>query len=309
MATILITGGTGLIGRAMIQSFVEKNHQLIVLTRKIPAVHYGSRVKFALWDIGKQTIDGDAIAKADYIIHLAGANVAGKRWTEKRKKEIVGSRVKSGQLLVKAIKETPNQVRAVITISGIGWYGPDQVIPNHHSFTEDLPAYNDFLGQTCKQWEESLEPVTESGLRLVKLRTGIVLSSTGGALKEFAKPLKFGIAAIMGSGKQVMSWIHIDDLVNLFLFAMENENISGVYNAVSPQPVTNKELILELADVKRGKLYVPVHIPAAVLKLILGELSIEIIKSATVSAAKIQVEGFNFQYRELQALHSLFKNV
>jgi len=298
VASILITGGTGLIGRALTMALLEKNHHVIILTRRKPAMQYGSRVSYAVWNVAGQTIDKDAFARADHIIHLAGAGVADKRWTPARKKEIVDSRVKSGELLVKTIKEIPNAIQSVISASGIGWYGPDPIIPNPKPFIEDDPAADDFLGQACLQWEESLEPVTQSGKRLVKFRTGIVLSKKGGALKEFMKPLKLGIAAILGDGRQVMSWIHIDDLVRLYINAFENENIHGVYNAVAPDPVSNKELVLQLARSKKGKFFVPVHAPSFVLKAMLGEMSIEVLKSTTVSCKKILATGFVFQYAD-----------
>lgn len=319
MATILITGGTGLIGKALTKALADRNYQVIILTRKKQGTqdqYHQSRITYAQWNIGQQAIDKDAISKADYIIHLAGAGIADKRWTKKRKKEIVESRVKSGELLVKSLKEIPNKVKAVISSSAIGWYGPD-LTPDPSStslrtgeggvapqFKEDDPPANDFLGQTCKQWEKSLEPVTQSGKRLVKLRTGIVLSNEGGALKEFVKPLKFGIAAILGNGKQVISWIHIDDLVRLYITAIENENINGVYNAVAPRPVSNKELVTQLAQAKRGRVYIPIYVPSFVLKLVLGEMSMEVLKSATVSCEKIHQAGFIFQYPDIKSLEN-----
>lgn len=306
METILITGGTGMIGKALTQALVEKDHKVIILTRKKPAIQYGSRVSYAVWDIKKQTIEADAVAAADHIVHLAGAGVADKRWTAKWKQEIQDSRVKSAELLVKALKEVPNKVRTVLSSSGVGWYGPDPVIPNPHPFEEKDPHYHDFLGETCKLWEDSLEPVTVLGKRLIKFRTGVVLSHYGGALKEFEKPLKFRVAAILGSGKQVMSWIHIDDLAQLYIYAIGNEKMNGVYNAVSPQPAVHKDLVLELARAKKG-FYIPVPVPAFALKLVLGEMSIEVLKSATVSSDKINKEGFRYSYPDLASLRSYFR--
>ncbi len=306
MATVLLTGGTGLIGRALSSTLLEKGYSVIILSRKEPGETNNSGLSYAQWDINRQTIDEAAIAKTDYIIHLAGAGVAEKRWTQKRKQEILDSRVKSGELLVKALNEIPNKVKAVISASAIGWYGPDPENGNAGGFSEDDPPADDFLGSTCLQWEKSIDPVTASGKRLVKLRTGIVLSRDGGALKEFVRPLRFGVAAVLGNGKQVISWIHISDLVNLYISAMENEPFSGVYNAVAPAPVHNKTLMTTLAKVRNGRLFIPFRIPAFVLRVVLGEMSIEVLKSATVSSRKIQDAGFQFQYPDVsEALKAL----
>lgn len=294
MATVVITGGTGLIGTALTKALAAKGYNVIILSRSRKQSSE-KNIFYAVWDLSKQTIDEDAIKNADYIVHLAGANVGEKRWTEKRKKEIVDSRVDSGNLLVKALKEIPNKVRAVISSSAMGYYGPDSKIPNPKPFIETDKPYNDFLATTVVKWEAAIEPVTDLGKRLVFFRTGIVLSNEGGAYKEFKKPLKFGMASILGSGKQTVSWIHIDDLVRLYIEAIENDKWSGVYNAVSPNPVSNQQLINEMAKQAKG-IHLQAKVPSIVLKVVLGEMSIEVLKSTTVSSEKIQQQGFHFLY-------------
>lgn len=301
MQTVLITGGTGLIGQALTKMLVEKDYSVIILTRRKDAQQASSRVSYAEWDPVKQTIDLGAIQCADYIINLSGAGVAEKRWTEKRKKEIADSRVKSGEMLVKTLRENPHHVKALISISGIGWYGPDPSIPNPHPFTEDAPADKAFLGETCRRWEASLTPLKSLGIRLVICRAGIVLSNKGGAFVEFLRPVRFRLATILGNGKQVLSWIHEKDLCNIFMEAICNEKWSGVYNAVTPNPVNNKTLVLEMARKRNGSFFLPIWVPTFMLKLILGELSIEVLKSATVSTSKILGEGFQFSYPTLQS--------
>jgi len=251
-----------------------------------------------------------ALQEADYIIHLAGAGVVEKKWTAAYKKEIQESRTESSRLIIDALKNNPdsyrNKVKAIISASAIGWYGADTepVKP----FTEDAAADVSFLGQTCKLWEAGIEPVTSLGKRLVKLRIGIVLSNDGGALAEFKKPLKFGIAAILGNGKQMVSWVHIDDLCNLFIAGIENENLSGSYNAVAPNPVSNKVLTITLAKAIKGKFYIPMPVPAFVLKIMMGQRSIEVLKSTTVSCKKILDTGFKFTYNDIEiALAELAK--
>lgn len=309
MPTVLLTGGTGMIGSHLQKFLLEKGYSIIVLIRNEKQRKSSDKnISYAKWNLEKEEIDKDAIAEADYIIHLAGANVAEKRWTNKRKKEIVESRTKTGALLVKSLKEIPNKVKVVISASAIGWYGADTNGSKQHGFKEDAPAANNFLGNTCKLWEENIEPVEQLNKRLAIFRFGIVLSKKGGALDEFKKPLKFGIAGILDDGKQIISWIYIDDLCRLLLFAIEHENISGIYNAVAPQPVTNKELALVLAKNIRGNFFIPVHVPAFALKLALGELSVEVLKSTTVSSEKIIKAGFSFLYPSINtALENLEK--
>lgn len=296
MATVLITGGTGLVGTALGQALLEKGYSVIILTRNAEAKSKAAgKLQYAEWNIEKKYIDKNAIGAADYIIHLAGAGVADKRWTKKRKQEIIDSRVNSSQLIVDSLKTIPNKVKAVVSASAIGWYGADPMAPNLKPFEENDPADEAFLGKTCKLWEESIEPVTQSGIRLVKLRIGIVLSKYGGALSEFIKPLRFGVVAILGNGKQIISWIHIDDLVRMFITAIENSTMNGAYNAVASAPVSNKEMTIQLAK-SRKQFFIPLYVPSLVLKLVLGEMSIEVLKSATVSSKKIEQTGFNFRF-------------
>ena len=302
MAIIGITGGTGTIGKALTAYLTAKGHTIIVLCRSMPRTPQ-KNIRYVLWNPSRMEIQGTALQEADYLIHLAGAGVADKRWTTQRKKEIVESRTKSSETLVHFLRTVPNKVKAVMSMSAIGWYGPDR----GKIFTEDDPVYNDFLGNTCKAWEESISSVTELGKRLVILRTGIVLSKEGGALVEFVKPIRFGIAPILGSGKQMISWIHIDDLCSLFEWAIENENIKGIFNAVAPKPVSNKTMMLTLARSLRGRMYLSVPVPAWVLKIMLGEMSIEVLKSATASDDKIRSKGFGFMYNDLEsAVHSFY---
>lgn len=299
MTTILITGGTGLVGNALTKALLSKGYSVIILTRQKDKQSTVPNLSYAHWDIDNMVIDELAFTQVTHIIHLAGAGVADKRWTKKRKQEIVDSRVKSGQLLVQTLRNIPNKVQAIISASAIGWYGADPLVPNPNPFTEDQKSATDFLGTTCKLWEESTIPLKEIDKRLVHIRIGIVLSKNGGALKEFIKPQKFGVAAILGNGKQVISWIHIDDLVNIFISAIENETMQGAYNAVAPNPVSNKALTIALAKA-RDKFYIPIHVPSFVLKIVLGEMSVEVLKSATVSAEKLLATGFQFTYNRIE---------
>jgi uncharacterized protein (TIGR01777 family) len=297
--TVLITGGTGLVGKALTAALIKKGYKVIILTRNTSGKEHRDAVVYAAWNVSKQEIEIAALQEADYIIHLAGAGVVEKKWTAAYKKEIQDSRTESSRLIIDTLKINENKVKAVISASAIGWYGADTDYA--FPFDEECAAHDGFLGQTCKLWEAGIEPVTALGKRLVKFRIGIVLSNDGGALVEFKKPLRFGVAAILGSGNQIVSWIHIDDLCNLFIAGIEDENLSGSYNAVAPNPVSNKILTLTLAKAMKVKFYLPMHVPAFVLKIMMGQRSIEVLKSTTVSCKKIQDAGFGFTFKTIEA--------
>ncbi len=301
MSTVLITGGTGMIGKHLSAMLVKKGYDVIIVSRKPLVESLQPGISYAQWNAEEAWIDKEAFAKADYIIHLAGAGVAQKRWTKKRKQEIVNSRTKGSALIAASVETLPNKIKALISASAVGWYGADAEKLMHKSFVESDEPANDFLGKTCKQWEESIQPFTKSGKRLVILRTGIVLDNNGGAFVEFKKPVKKGFAAILGSGEQVISWIHIEDICRMYVYALENEQLNGVYNAVAPMSVKNRDLTLRLAKLIRGKYFIPVYVPPFVLKIMLGEMSTEVLKSTNVNAQKMQNTGFTFLYPSIEA--------
>ncbi|MBO9152376.1 TIGR01777 family oxidoreductase [Chitinophaga sp. GCM10012297] len=294
--TVLITGGTGLVGQALTSLLLERGYQVTIFTRgKKRSDQRG--LTYAQWDPARKTLDITALQAADYIIHLAGANVADSRWTAKRKQEIVDSRVESANLLFDQLRQHPNKVKKVISASATGWYGEY----TGKIFTENDPAADDFLGITCKAWENSVRQMESLGKTVIILRTGIVLSLNGGAIREFRKPARFGFATVMGNGEQFVSWIHLQDLVRLYHNALLNDQLHGVYNAVAPRPVTNLQLVQSLARAMKGNSFITVHVPAFALKLALGEMSTEVLKSVKVSSEKIQQTGFVFSYPDVDS--------
>lgn len=309
MATVIITGGTGMTGKALTKALQRRGYTIIILTRDVKdsvVKKDNPDIEFAGWNIEKGYLDEKAISKADYIIHLAGASLAKKRWSQKRKQEIFNSRVAGSKLIVESLKRIPNKVKAVISASAIGWYHSGS--GDEDQLKETDPPATDFLGTVCRQWESAIETVKGSGKRLVIFRTGIILSHEDGAFKKFKSPLKYGIAPILGNGKQFMSWIHINDLVNLYIRAIENENLSGVYNAVAPQPVSNLKMVLSLAKLNKRKYFIPIHVPSFILKLMLGEMSNEILKNRNVSSQKITDTGFEFEFSSIYpALKNLLR--
>jgi uncharacterized protein (TIGR01777 family) len=302
MPTVLISGGTGLIGTHLSRHLIERGYEIIILSRDKNKTSPDPKITYSFWNVEKQIIDAAVVQKADHIIHLAGAGVMDKKWTNEYKKTILESRTKSAELIINCLNGTPHQVKTFVSASAIGWYGEDaKSLERKEGFIEtDLPA-NDFLGETCLLWEASVEPVTALEIRLVKLRTGIVLSNNGGAFKEYKAPLNFGVAPVLGNGKQMVSWIHIDDLCRMYCEAIENNYLHGSFNAVAPEPVSQKTLILILGQNLRHRFFIPIYVPAFILKLIFGKRCVEILKSATVSNKKIKAMGFTFLYPSIEA--------
>ncbi len=302
MKTIGITGGTGFIGRHLTEHLIGKGYKVVIFSRS--AKNAGSEyVSYAHWDAEKGEIDKPALSRLDGLVHLAGASIAEKRLTEKRKKEIINSRVHSTGFLVAQLKEHAPGCKTLVSASAMGFYGPDR--PGAPPFTESAPPYDDFLGNTCRQWEAATMQAQDL-LRTVIIRIGIVLGKDGGAFPELSGPLSFGVMPILGGGKQVVSWIEVTDLARLFTFALENTAMSGVYNGVSPNPVSHRQLMYAIAK-ERGGLAIPVPVPAFVLKIALGEMSAEVLKSCTVSSDKTTASGFGFEHPEIAgALKKLY---
>lgn len=302
MPSVLISGGSGLIGSNLTRHLIERGYDIIILTREKNKASDNPKISYSVWNVKDKKIDMEVVKKVDHIVHLAGAGVMDKKWTDDYKKTIIDSRVKSAELILSCLKENNNNLKTFVSASAIGWYGKDaEPLIRKDGFIETDPASNDFLGETCILWEAASDPVTALGARLVKLRTGIVLSNKGGAFKEYKTPMNFGVASILANGNQAVSWIHIDDLCRMYCEAIENTFLNGSYNAVAPEPVSQKNLILKLGQKMRARFFIPMHVPAFMLKAIFGKRSIEILKSATVSNKKIKAAGFTFLYPSIDA--------
>jgi len=290
--SILLTGGTGLIGIKLTEQLLAKGWQVSHLSR---SAGKNPQVKTFLWDVNKGEIDPACIDGVDVVVHLAGAAIADKRWTDERKKEIIDSRAKSIRLIYNLLGTKKHQVTSIVSASAIGYYSDrgDELL------TEESPPNTDFMARCCVEWENAVDEGQKLGLRIVKFRTGVVLS-VDGALKLMAQPIKLYVGSPLGSGKQWVPWIHWQDVVDLYMLGIENENFAGVYNQVAPNPVTNAQLTKAIAEQLHKPLWAP-KVPAFVLKLIMGEMSTIVLGSTKVSAQKIEDVGFKFKYPEITA--------
>jgi uncharacterized protein (TIGR01777 family) len=236
------------------------------------------------------------------IVHLAGANVGTKKWTASRKQEIIDSRVKSGELLLDKIKKSKSKPEAFITASAVGYYG---LQTSEKIFSENDPPADDFFGEVGKAWESVLEKTNNVNIRSVAMRIGVVLAQEDGALPKMSIPLKFGFGTQIGSGKQYIPWIHIDDIVSMFLMAIENGTMHGAFNAVAPEHITNRGFMKKLCQIRK-RIFIPIGAPSFLLKLVLGEMAGIVLEGSRASSNKIVEAGFTFEYPNLsEALKSL----
>jgi uncharacterized protein len=288
---VLITGASGLIGTRLTELLLKQGNTVLHLGRSKRESHVPSFT----WDIQKQVMDAEALRQADTIIHLAGANVGDKRWTKKRKQEILESRTKSTRLLFDTLRTQKHAVRNFISAAGMSYYGFD----NGHVFTEDDAPGNGFLADVSRLWEQEADRIGALGIRVVKLRTGIVLSKKGGALKELVRPVKYFVGAPLGAGNQYMSWIHIDDLCSMFIKAINDPAMHGAYNAVTQDHVTNREMTKAIGEVLHRPVFLPA-VPGILLKLVLGEMAQVVLQGSRVSGEKILQTGYKPRFGTLK---------
>ena len=300
MKKVLISGGTGLVGERLSKMLEEKGYAVAHLSRS----ERKSNRKTIVWDVDQMQLDAKEIEAFDGIIHLAGAGIVDKPWSEERKKTIQSSRVDSSRLLKEAISQNAKRPSSFVSASAIGYYG---FTSSAHIHNETDPAGNDFLADTCVLWENSVDEIAQLGIPTAKIRIGIVLSKDGGALKAMAQPVLYGLGAPLGTGNQYIQWIHIDDLCRIFIHALEN-NLEGAYNAAVPssKQVNNRTFIHTLGKVLHRPVWLP-RVPAFVMKLILGKRALLVLEGSRVSSQKIQESGFDFLFENLEdALKDLY---
>jgi uncharacterized protein (TIGR01777 family) len=298
---VLITGATGLIGNELVSLLLQNGVSIHYLTTSKKKIENELNYKGFYWNPEQGIIDENCLMGVEAIIHLAGATIS-KRWTNSYKQEIIESRLLSSAVLFKALKNHPNQVKQIVSASGTAIYpNNDKVIYDENSKEID----NSFLGNVVFKWEESADKFKSLGLKVCKLRTGIVLSNKGGALVEMAKPIKMGLGSPFGTGKQMQSWIHIHDIAALYFFAISND-LEGVYNAVAPNPVSNEKLTMTIATVLKKPLFMP-NIPKFMMNLLLGEMHELLFENRNLSAHKIIEKGFVFKYKTIEkALENIY---
>ena len=297
MESILITGGSGLIGKYLQKVLLQKGYAVSNLSSNPSTKNF-------YWNIETGEIDIEALKNADHIIHLAGADIGAKRWTERQKRLIIESRTQSAQLLFDTITKLDKRPKTFISASAVGYYG---AITSEHIFTETDEPANDFLGNVCEQWEKSADRIEELGIRVVKLRTGVVLTPHNGVLEKIRRPIKYGFGSSFGNGKQYFPWIHINDLCEMYYKAIADKTFSGAYNAVAPQHCSNKLFVKNLALMSGKSVLLP-SIPSFIFRVAFGEMSDLLLKGSRISSQKIEDKGFQYQFSTLEsALTDLLK--
>jgi uncharacterized protein (TIGR01777 family) len=291
---VLITGGSGFIGKHLTQLLLEKGYSVSILSRH--PIENTATISYYQWDVENQTIDEQSILEADVIINLAGENIAAKRWTKERKKAIVDSRVQSIQLIHDTLKKHNKKTPVFISASGVGIYGAK----NSTKFcSEESPVEDDFLGMTCQKWEASADTIAALGNRTVKIRTGLVIGPNDGFLNKLIPIFKLKIGTTLGTGQQFMPWIHIKDLCHIYLKAIEDQEMTGAYNAVVGDSTTNEIFSTKLAKLFGYSIWLP-HVPGFVIRLLLGEMAQLVLTGQRVSSNKLLKTGFVFQFTKLR---------
>lgn len=290
---VLLTGGTGFVGKHLTQMLLSKGYAVSILTRSSKRETDG--ISYYSWDVSRGYIDENAVLEADYIIHLAGESIGDKRWTVARKKAILDSRVQSAALIASVLKTNNKKVNAFISASGIGIYG---ALNGQGICTEQTPAAHDFLGKVCQEWEKAADAITALGIRTVKIRTGLVLGKNDGFLKKMLPVFRYGFGSALGSGNQYMPWIHIYDLCSIYLEAIENEEMIGAYNAAIEDSTTNAIFSKSLATIYGYSVWLP-KVPSFALQLALGEMAALVLTGRRISNDKLLNLGFRFQYKNL----------
>ncbi|MFP5078974.1 TIGR01777 family oxidoreductase [Pedobacter sp. JCM 36344] len=285
---ILITGATGMIGKKLIAGLLSRGHDLSILTRKPIKI---KDVKVFLWNVEKGEIDKSCLEGVQTIVHLAGAGIAEQKWTKERKKQIIDSRVASTELLYKTISETASTVKNFISSSASGYYGDrdDEILLESNTPGEG------FLAECCTLWEDAVDAGKDLNLRIVKFRTGFVLDKSGGGLPSLARPIRLFAGAALGTGKQWVPWIHLDDIAAMYMSAIDDDSYEGAYNGCAPHPVTNEMLTKAVAKKLKRPVW-PINVPEKVLEMILGKMSIIVTSSTNLSAQKILDKGFKFKF-------------
>lgn len=291
---ILISGGSGFIGTHLTNLLIENGFSVSILSRSDKK--NTANISYFKWDVANHTIDEAAVLNADYVIHLAGENIAEKRWTRKRKATIVESRVQSVQLIYSVLKKNNKKLDAFISASAIGIYG---AVNGEEICTEETPIAHDFLGYACQRWEDSIDFIENLHIRTVKIRTGLVLGRNDGFLKKLIPAFKWRLGAALGSGKQYMPWIHVDDLCNIYYHAIVDSSMYGPFNAAINDNTNNIIFSKTLARVLGYSIWLP-NIPAFLIKLGMGEMSKIVLTGRRVSSDKMEQTGFHFKFTNLE---------
>lgn len=301
-SAVLITGGTGLIGTALTDLMTSRNYRVHILSR-YPESTAHSAVKQFYWNPAKNEIDANVLKGVSGVVHLAGAGIADKRWTKRRKQEIISSRRNSARLLKEAMVKSGGSFKFFISASGANYYGTETT---ENIFKESDGAGTGFLSEVCEIWEKESHE-NNPAQRIAVVRTVMVLSNKGGALPKLAATVKPGIGAVLGSGKQYSPWIHIDDLCEIYFTIAVDDSMHGPYNAVADEPVSHAEMMHAIAAAYRTKIRLP-NIPAWALKIALGEMSDMLLKGSRLSNQKLHDAGLAFQFPTLKpALDALIR--